>query len=388
MALVTHKELSLSKLSELYFKDVPKFLLSLKTHNHSGVLLQTCNRIELYTYNQDPREILNELKINEPFLKSAKILKGFDVFKHLSRVACGLESLAIGEAQIIGQVRKAYKLAEEANTITSYLKLLFDEALRIGKKVRSKVKIAGLDYISATVKIIREELPRGSSIAVIGTGDAAIEIMSKLSKLNHYKLYLAGRNKYKVDLLSKSFGANPLSLNDLSILNSVDGLVVAIASDYKIELNTNRNVVAIDLGVPPNLVKKSNVKLYTMENLSSMIEDNKGLLAEEIKKAEESLKEELEKLRHKLLNSMMEHVIGRIYREAERIREEEVRETLNKIKGKESFTKEEFEEIILSLSRSMIKKLYHHHTEELRDLALKGKLDEKMLSLILKLFIK
>jgi len=386
LALLTHKDLSLSELSDFYFQNIYDFLLKLKDNNFFGVLLQTCNRIEFYTYNQDPKEIFSKINFNHPFIKVCKIKRGFSVFEHLSRVVSGLESLAIGETQIVHQTRKAYQISKDMSIINPPLQFLFDEALKIGKRVRSKVNFSGsLDYLSATAKVLKEDLEIGSPIALLGTGDAAIEILSHLNK--YFKIYLLGRNWEKVSNLANIFNAHPYPLDKLSeVLGLVKGLVIAIP-EYSIKEEDLKDKIVVDLSLSGKINSSIPKKLYNMEYLTKLVEINKEKLGDKVKEAEKILEEELKKLHERLKGELMEKIIGRIYQEAERIRREEVEEALNKLKGKESFTKDELEDLLQNLSFSMVKKLYHHHSEELRKLAAKGYLDDETLSLIIKLFV-
>lgn len=398
--IVTYKDVGYKRLSQLYLKDVEDVLKRLKDSGHPGILLQTCNRIELYTYDSDPSAALSCFDHGANFVNNSKVIEGFEVFRHLTRVVCGLESMAVGEHQIAGQVRKCYGLAKSIDAANPPLQLLFDEALRIGKKVRSEVAFErAIDYVSSAVKILSKKLPRNATIAVIGTGDTAKEAIGRLKVLKNkdFDIYLLGRNIDKTNSLAKVFGVNPLHLRELQrILASVDGLIVATsANEYLIRREhlsaLPRRTLIVDLSIPPNVdpsVAGSNVELYTMENLSEIVRLNQEFLKDEIRKAEGIVNQELDKLYAKLQNSIIEAVIAKIYKTAEVIRNEEVEEALKRIEQCDPCHKEEISEVISALSWSLIKKLFHHHADVLRRLALQGELDDKTMSLIIKLFLK
>lgn len=392
-AVLTYKDVGYERLSQLYIRDVQGALEKLKGSGNFGVLLQTCNRIELYTYGPSSAHLDINLAGNP------RVIEGFDVFVHLTRVVCGLESMAVGERQIAGQVRRYYSLARRLGTVNPPLQLLFDEALRIGKKVRSEVQFErAVDYISSAVKIVSRKLPGRSSLAVIGTGETAKELVARLGMLKgRYQVYVLGRDLKKAESVAKEFGATPLHLQKLrDILATVDGVLVATsAGNYLIRREDldclSRNMLIVDLSIPPSVdpaVRGGNLELYTMENLSELVKLNRELLKDEVRRAEDIVNQELRKLYNKLRNNAIEAILARIYKAAEAIREEEVKEALKHIERCDPCHKEELVEIISDFSRSLIKKLLHHHAESLRGLALKGELDDKAMSLIIKLFMK
>lgn len=297
----------------------------------------------------------------------------------------------------MGQVRRYYSLAKQAEIVTPPLQFLFDEALKIGRKVRAKVSFKGAkDYISATLMLLKKRLPKEASVAILGTGDVAKEVATRLNNLKdrRIKLHIVGRNLAKVNSISKMLDANPSPLRKLSkVLTLVDGLVVATsAGKYIVKgihlKNRNDKLIAVDLSMPPNIspnVVKYGVELYTMKEISEIVKLNKATYINDIRMAERIVEKELKRLHARIRSNLIETIIAEIYEKAKRIREEEVREALKYIK-QDKISKEKFEEVISAFSWSIIKKLYHHHAKTLRSLASNGRLDDDMLSLIIKLF--
>jgi len=397
LAYITYRDVGVLGLKDYYFDSVEEALKTLRSIGCPSVIIQTCNRVEIYTYNLNPISALKMAGINRNFTAKAHIVRGVDVLKHLMRVICGLDSLAIGEHQVAGQVRKFYTLARSLKCVNPQLQQLFDEALRACKRVRESLPSSiMLDYISLTVNTISKYVKTGK-ILIIGTGDAAKEILEKLiTKSKNYNIVIAGRHAEKVHKLASHYNVQGVLLKDVEkVVKNVDAIVTAISTVQEVitcDMISNvgsKPKVIIDLGVPPNVdskIKELGIPLYTMEELSKILEDLRKSVKDYVKLAEKLIDEEVRKYIKKSRLKAVEDVISEMYRRAEEIRREELEEALNKLMPCVNHNRERVEEVLSSFSWSLIKKLYHHYVDSLRQLALNDKLDHETFNVILKLF--
>lgn len=397
LALVTYEDVGVLGLEEYYFKDVREALVKLKELGCPSVIVQTCNRVEVYSYGCEPARALASAGVNAGFTSRARGLRGVDVVRHLMRLVCGLESLALGEHQVAGQVRRFYSMSRELGCASSELQHLFDEALKVCKKVRSLFPSLQVpDYFSLTVSILDKHLGSGT-VLILGTGDAAKELVSRIAaKRKTYTMIVVGRSRTKAADVAGRYGARWALLSDLeSVIGEADAVVSAVSAPghvltrEMVARSGRRIKVVVDLGVPPNVdpgVAKLGVALYTMEDLSRLIEERRERLKDYAERASKMVEEEVLRFAAKLRLRRLEAAISEVYRRAEEIRRRELEEAIAKLAPYVK-SEERVREILASFSRSLVKKLYHDHVSSLRKLVLSGELgDEEVESVVKILF--
>ena len=264
-----------------------KFLLELKNNaTIEGVLLQTCNRVEFYSGEGSiPGEIAN----------------------HLFRVVSGLESSIIGETAIIGQVKNAYFEAAQKYRLAKSLHRLFQTALFVGKKVRTKTGIStgAMSHSQAAVELLFQNFAdvASANITIIGVNVLNETIMKYLIKKGATTFFIGNRTFNKAQILAEKYNAQALMFDSLhAVLEKTDILICATAAPHFIitEKNflTEKEMIILDLAVPrdvdPCLNELSNVKLYDIETIENNIRGNLLVRADKVAVAEEIIKQEVQ----------------------------------------------------------------------------------------------
>jgi glutamyl-tRNA reductase len=270
------------------------------------VVLSTCNRVELVlTSLANSDEIIAAInafiQINIPASAMYHHV-GEEAVRHLFRVASSLDSLVVGEAQILGQVKDAYADACRRNAVDKTLHFVFQFAFRIAKRVRDSTGIAahGVSISYVAVQLAQQivgDLSK-ASVLVLGSGR-----MAELCTLHFYsrgcrKITIANRTIENAADLARRVHGTAASLGDVGhLIGSADIVVGALTIDSPIlfermiaQRNSGKLLFLIDLGVPRNfqvsLGKLSDVFLYSIDDLSNIIDENKSFREESARDAE------------------------------------------------------------------------------------------------------
>ena len=321
-----------------------------------AVLLSTCNRTELYAVARDEdtvRECLLCLagcaeEAGQHFL----FYVGEACMRHLLRVASSLESLVLGEGQILSQVKEAYALARECGSTGTQLNLLFHRALATGKRVRSETYIAyhSVSISYAAVELAKESMGgiEGHTALLIGAGKMARLTAQHLMSAGVKKLYVANRHLEHAQELAGSIGAEAIPLSDvLSRYADVDIVVSSTSAPHYIvkreqmrkamELREGRPVFVIDIAVPrdvePEIGLLDGVTLYNIDDLRSVVDKHLQERQREAVQAERIVEEEVTGLCEKLKYLSVRPVMERLSKRAEEIRLREMKREGSKLSG-------------------------------------------------------
>ena len=195
---ITYKEAPIHLLEKFTFKDINsayEFFLE-NLHLKGCLILQTCNRVEIFAIADeevDSQKILDYWGSHsnlsfEDFSKMVEIVKGDSVIKHLLKLVSGLDSLVVGEDQILGQVKRSYEFARTNNYLGPFLTIIFEKSIRVGSKVRSLTGInkGSVSVGSVAVNLAEESLNRldDKKILLIGSGEGASLIAKALRRRN------------------------------------------------------------------------------------------------------------------------------------------------------------------------------------------------------------
>ncbi len=278
-------------------------------------ILSTCNRVELCGFSDQPAvpvesllrllELTHDTRRNQ-FESYLYRYEGREAMRHLFRVAAGLDSLVVGEDEILGQMRDAFRLAGEAGTVHSLLYRLLEKALKVGKEVRTKTRIneGAVSVPSVVVDLARKifESIEDRRVMVLGTGDMATLILKCLKKSGVQSLCVISRSKEKGEMLSREFGAEWVPFDGWEKhLSSADILIASTACPHPIvhfhqvkdviESRRHRPLFLIDISVPRNIVSEVNlldgVHLYNIDDLKGVGDANLKQREKEICAAEE-----------------------------------------------------------------------------------------------------
>ncbi|AAY80150.1 glutamyl-tRNA reductase [Sulfolobus acidocaldarius] len=365
----TYKTIGLSKLYEHYIPE--KDLINIRFSDTQVSLLQTCNRVELYLYTKDRNKINDILsKLNETHGKdissNAIVLRGKDAINHLYQVASGLDSLAIGEYEILGQIKEALTSCKKHSLCNEEIELLFNAAIKVGRKVRSLTNISKGKVGIYSIAIQKSLEVMGDltdiKIAIVGAGEIGSKLAFMLKNNGARNLTIFNRNLDRALELSNKFGYNA-ELLDFQKVNEYDLVFIAINNSNPSQLRLDKPKLVIDLSVPPVVYKTSNViYLDDLRVISDNIILNKR---EDIKKAEAIINEEIQKFESLLNNYNMNRLVSRFMSEIEWVREKEVDRAFNEIL-KNYADKDNIKEIIDKMTYSLIKKVFSPILEDLR----------------------
>src|ERR1700722_13352255 len=290
------------------------------TDVHEAVAVSTCNRTELYLVVGDPVEaestvlaMLARLAGIRPTGLATAIYShhNCDAARHLYRVVAGLESMIVGEAEIQGQVKRAYESALELETAGPLTNHLFRAALATGKRVRTETAIGErqLSLPSVAVALAREELGdlTDREVVIIGTGETSELTARALADSGVQTVFVANRRKDRALSLAKRFGGETISFDELPRrLPRADIVVTATASPHLLleaeEVaammggREERSLLMIDLAVPRDIDSAcaliDGVSLYDIDDLEAVIDRNRSVRHAEARKAEGIVEEE------------------------------------------------------------------------------------------------
>jgi glutamyl-tRNA reductase len=289
------------------------------------LVLSTCNRSEVYGVPPEAMHesapglssFLSEFHAVQHDVLSVSLYHHYDrqAVRHLFRVAAGLDSMMLGEAEILGQVREAYKFAQEQRATGPVLNRLFQGALEVGKRVRSETEVGTrpMSVGSAGVKLAERIFGKlhERTALVLGAGAVSESVVSQLRDRGIANLLIMNRSPERAEILAKQFTSStvvPWGEWD-EALTKPDVIVSSVSSDEPILMRSdiervmsargNRALFIMDLGVPRNIASSAaeiyNVYLYNIDDLSDIVKQNRGARESEVPKAEEIIDEHVGK---------------------------------------------------------------------------------------------
>ncbi len=289
-----------------------------------AVILSTCNRSEVYGVTQNARGEEDLRQWYETFHgftagaldRALYSRQDRDAARHLFRVAAGLDSLLLGEAEILGQVRGAYKTALAQQSTGAVLNRLFQGALEAGKRVRTQTDIGArpMSVAFAGVKLAERVFGKlaGREALVLGAGSVAEQVAAHLRDRGLGTLRVANRTQERADELARRFAGQAVAWGELEralcepeiVVTSLGGAERALTRGMiarVMEARGNRELFVVDLGVPrnvePEVRELYNVYLYNLDDLAGIVEQNKRARQDEIPRAEAIVAEHVAKFR-------------------------------------------------------------------------------------------
>ncbi|MGC8562558.1 MAG: NAD(P)-binding domain-containing protein [Thermoplasmata archaeon] len=327
---------SYGDLGSLYFSTIKEFQLEevyayIKKNERiqEALVLWTCNRFEIYFYPGD-RETVDFLEdfINDKSLKHT-VVHGLDAIKHLFLVSAGLDSMVIGENEILAQVREAWDVSKKNGLSGSNLNEVVRKSLEVGRKARRENGNGQHARSVAGEALSQIKIQPGQKVLVIGAGDLGTQISSVLSR-NGTKFSICNRTPDKAMEISKAFGA-PIEDFDRKKWKSYDVVITATKSEDVLlrrnDIYGSKIKVVLDLGVPPNVSNDvpKGVKLVNMESLSEFIVSNNDKTSDYATKSLKTVNAEFEKFSKKLMSAEKEELLKKIFDYSNRVIEEEMK---------------------------------------------------------------
>ncbi len=353
-----------------------------------ALIVTTCNRTEFYVAAADVAAA--DLRVREAVcrLRNADLLApgplryaatDGDAVRHLFRVAAGLESMVLGEAQILGQIKEAVTLAREANGIGPLLDRLFDRALRTGKRARAETSVSGgiVSVASAAIELLRSELDSlaGRRVLVVGAGETARLVARQLVQARASHLLIANRTRTAADALASAVNGTAISLSGIAdSLASVDAVVCAtraprfvisaaeVASAQR--ARDGQRLVMIDLAVPrdvePGAADVPGVALHAIDAIQRVVDGTLSRRLAEVPRVERLVEDELERFESWRRSRAVTPLVRELRDHFEQVRVEELSRLLKHATPDERARAER-------LTQALVNRLLHGPTVSLKD---------------------
>ena len=331
----------------------------LRSHVSHGVILSTCNRTEVYTTPNDDSDaeaasldfLRNHLDAPDTtLLQHTYVLDGETAVEHLFRTASGLDSMVIGEYEVLGQVRQALEIAEKAGIINLPLRHIFQSAIRTGRRVREETGISKNALSVSSVAVDLAARVVGSfedcRMLVIGAGEAGKLVAKAASDRGVSQIVVASRTQGRASNLAEMLGGIPISINNLMEELDICNIIVTCADAPhcildvpQLEAAMRRRpelpLVIIDIAVPrnvePAVTQIKNVFLYNIDDLSQISGQNRRQRQSEVGKAEKIISAELAKFASWWQDFKVRPLIRAMMSKAEGIRRSHLDRTVKKL---------------------------------------------------------
>ena len=357
------------------------------------VILKTCNRVEVYVVSPKGSKVLFNFarKMNVP----ERIIDFHDheeSLRHLLRLSSGLESMIIGEDQILGQIKKLHQMAMDAGSTGRVLDTAFTKAIQVGKKVRTETKInEGALSIGSAAVDLSEEILGGlcdKKVLVIGAGEIGTLVSKALCNCDGQGLgtiYVANRTYERAETLANQLCGLAVQYDEImTYLKEVDVVISATGAPHKVikvdmmkeimKEREDQKLLIIDIANPRDVEDGvgdiTGIELHNIDSLKRIGETNLKKRLAEVEKAEEIIEVELENLKVIYRRQEADRIIEHRYNRAKDIELKEVERAINRLSGRNGDLNEgELETIVKDLANSITSKYLAYITMALREAA-------------------
>jgi glutamyl-tRNA reductase len=373
--------------------------------NHEAAILSTCNRSELYLEQDgiDADAVLHWLASYhsldlQQLRASCYVHQDEAAVRHMMRVASGLDSMVLGEPQILGQMKSAYAVAREAGTLGPLLERLFQATFSTAKSVRTDTAI-GENPVSvafAAVSLARQifsDLDRSQAL-LIGAGETITLVARHLHEQGVKRIVVANRTLERAGALAEQFGAHAVLLADIpQELVRSDIVISSTASQLPIlgkgavesalKQRKHKPIFMVDIAVPrdiePEVGELDDVYLYSVDDLHDVIEENLKSRQGAALAAEELVAAGTAEFMQRLRERAAVNVLKAFRQQAENLRDEELAKAMRQLaRGLPA------EDVLAAFARGLTNKLLHAPSVQLKKLSADGRVDA--LSLTQELF--
>jgi glutamyl-tRNA reductase len=364
---------------------------------HEWVLLSTCNRVELYACldQNAPESVLPDFWAMNTPISPAELASHTYYYSrdaaigHLYRVAGGLDSLILGEPQILGQVADAYADALAAGPVLS---ALFRGAIRAGRRARAETAIsanpAGVSSVALTLaqEVLGSDLHH-RHVLVIGLGEMGRLTLKALQARGIRQIAVANRTLARAEQIATKSGYRPFALTELvealawadvvfSATGSAEAIITPNLLDAALAARAGRRLVIVDMAVPRDVEPAAHhlpsVQLFDMDDLRGNLDEAMAARQREVPRVEAILAEEIDNLQVELQQLSIRPLIATWRQQAELIRQREVARTVRSLGEVDPHVLAH----IQSLSQSLVNKLLHQPTARLKEKAGRGQVVE------------
>ncbi|CEJ43104.1 Glutamyl-tRNA reductase (GluTR) [Umezakia ovalisporum] len=366
--------------------------LSSYPHIDEVAILSTCNRLEIYIVTSETEQGIREVTqfLSEHSKLPVQSLRQHlfmllhnDAVMHVMRVASGLDSLVLGEGQILAQVKNTHKLGQQYNGIKTILNRLFKQALTAGKRVRTETNIGtgAVSISSAAVELaqIKATNLEACRVAIIGAGKMSRLLVQHLISKGAAQITIINRSQERAQELTKLYPEQSIYTHPLSEMMTViaeSDLVftstsatepILDRSQLELVLNPRRPLMLFDISVPRNVHadvnELTNVQAFNVDDLKAVVAQNYESRRKMAQEAEKLLDQEVEAFDIWWRSLETVSTISCLRTKIEAIREQELEKALSRL-GSEFA--EKHQEVIEALTRGIVNKILHDPMVQLR----------------------
>jgi glutamyl-tRNA reductase len=358
---------------------------------HAGLtevaILSTCNRTEIYAASESDATAIQQWLVDHTAIEAADLANSYycyqdhEAVRHMMKVAGGLDSLVLGEPQILGQMKSAFAVAKEAGTLGAELHATFQQVFNIAKRVRTETAI-GENPVSvayAAVSLAQQIFSnlKQDTALLIGAGETIELVARHLAEQGIKHIIVANRTLDRAQRLAREFNGEAILLADIpEQLHRADIVISSTASqlpllgkgavESALKKRKHKPMFMLDIAVPRDIEEQvgelDDVYLYTVDDLHAVIDENKKSRVAAADQAEEIINEGVELfLRHQRALSAVETV--KAYRnKAEQMRDLELQKALRSL-----HTGVNPEQVLQQFARNLTNKLIHSPTTVLKE---------------------
>lgn len=357
-----------------------------ETGAHEAMVLSTCNRVEIAVTTENPAELTATLarlrNLDPQWLEQyLYVHRGTEALRHLFRVAASLDSMVIGEPQILGQLKNAYQIARDAGSLHGPLDSVVTRAFSIAKRVRTETEIgqSAVSISYAAVELAREIFGslKGKTVLIAGAGKMSELAARHLHRSGATNIMVTNRTRSRAEEMARLFEGKVVDYEKFhATLPEIDILIASSGAQHyilekdqaqrAISVRKNRPMFLIDIAVPRNIDPAvnsiDNVFLYDIDDLQKVVERNVSLRQKEAEEAERIVEQEIERTISILKTRAVAPTIAALQEQLEQIRAAEV----ERMKGRFGTLTPHQEEMLEALTRGIINKIAHAHIVEIR----------------------
>ena len=405
-ARVTFRNSPIHILEKFTIRDVENAYPQFKKHSglDECVIIQTCNRIELFgkTKDYDQQKIKKTWASlagldEEIFDENLEIEENDKAFHHLLKLTSGLDSMVVGEEQILGQIKNSITSARNTKASGQHLNTLFDKAIRIGTRIRNSSGISqgGISVGSMAVKLAEENIDelKFKKILLIGTGEVSTLVAKSLQRRG-YDFAVTSRTLERSQAFCETMGGKAVKFEEvLSGFENYDVLFVATTAPYFLVTfdrimdavkKRNSGMMILDLSNPRTVDEKvatiGGIKLMNLDQIAEMVEKNMKARLNKVKTVENIINEEVSVLEASMKRLDAEPLVKDVFKNIDSLRQKELKKALSMLDE----TDEEKIKIIEELTKAVVESIVSTPMNNIRKASEQGKPD--LLEIASKLF--
>jgi len=393
IAGISHHTATVDVLERARFVDEQAFLMKSRDRFRGVLLLQTCNRVEIFVHGE--AEILAAF-LQEEGREKFSLCIGVEAMHHLMELACGIDSMIVGEDQILGQLKKSLQQSKDAGCASPVLELCVNKAVHAGIEARRRTQInrGAISIGSAAVQLAEEQLGtlQGKHILVIGSGEMGMLVAQALAAKELTAIYVANRTYSRAEILAKKIGGRAVRFEDLPRYMVQSDVVISCTSAPHPVIhcntlrevmktrcwpldNTPRPLILIDIAQPRDVEEGADaiagISLFSIDNLRYINEMTMHARRSEAERARVFIEEELLHFVRLLNSRAADDTLAILHTWAEAIRSRERDRALSRLGTDDDRTRE----IVDDLSRVLVKKILSDVTVSIRLCAEQGDLE-------------